>query len=89
MAVLDEYFHFILGTIPLKLRRDGVHKKMKVKVVAEDCISCGLCVNDVPEVFSCYDNEKAQAIDDEVAADLESDTKDAITSCPTDAIKKV
>ena len=62
---------------------------MKVKVVADDCISCGLCVNDVPEVFSWADNEKAVAIDDEVGADLESATKDAIISCPTDAIKEV
>ena len=52
-------------------------------------ISCGLCVNDVPEVFSWDDNEKAEAIADNVAAELESATKDAVSSCPTDAIKEV
>ena len=57
--------------------------------MAADCISCGLCVNDVPEVFSWDDNEKAEAIADNVAAELESATKDAVSSCPTDAIKEV
>ena len=85
---MDEYFHFFSGTIALKLGRDGA-QKMKVKVIAKDCISCGLCVNDVPEVFSWADDEKAQAITDEVATDLESATKDAVSSCPTDAIKEV
>ncbi|MBM7557503.1 ferredoxin [Halanaerobacter jeridensis] len=62
---------------------------MKVKVIAEDCISCGLCVNNVPEVFSWDDDEKAEAITDEVAVDKEAATEDALNSCPTDAIEKV
>jgi ferredoxin len=62
---------------------------MKAKVIKDDCISCGLCVNEVPEVFSWDDSEKAEAITGEVASDLEDATKDAITSCPTDAITEV
>ena len=62
---------------------------MKAKVIKDDCISCGLCVNEVPKVFSWDDAEKAEAITDEVASDLEDATKDAITSCPTDAIEEL
>ena len=61
---------------------------MKAEVIKDDCISCGLCVNNVPEVFS-WDDDKAEAIDEEVASDLEDSVKDAITSCPTDAIEEV
>ena len=71
------------------MKKEGlVLFKMKAKVIKEDCISCGLCVNDLPQVFSWDDDEKAQAVTDNIANDLEDDTKDAITSCPTDAIKE-
>ncbi|MFO7819397.1 MAG: ferredoxin [Halanaerobacter sp.] len=62
---------------------------MKVEVIKDDCISCELCVNNVPEVFSWDDEDKAEAIAEEVASDLEDSVKDAITSCPTDAIEEV
>jgi len=62
---------------------------MKVEVIADDCISCGLCVNSVPAVFEWDDNEKAVAMTDQVPDKLEAEVGDAIDSCPTDAIKEI
>ena len=62
---------------------------MKVKVVKDDCISCGLCVNEVSAVFGWDDDEKAVTIVDKVPDKLQSETKDAIDGCPTDAIHEV
>ncbi len=59
---------------------------MKVKVVADDCISCGLCVNSAPAVFEWDDADKAVAITDDVPEKLEAEVEDAMDSCPTDAI---
>jgi len=59
---------------------------MKVKVVKDDCISCGLCVNSVPAVFDWDSDEKAKAIDGDVPSNLEAEAEDALASCPTDAI---
>lgn len=62
---------------------------MKVQVIADDCISCGLCVNSVPAVFEWDDSEKAVAMTDHVPEKLEAEVEDAIDSCPTDAIEEV
>ncbi|WP_027338849.1 ferredoxin [Halonatronum saccharophilum] len=59
---------------------------MKVKVIKDDCISCGLCVNEVPAVFDWDDDDKAVAITDDVPDKLESEAQDAMDGCPTDAI---
>ncbi len=59
---------------------------MKVKVKEDDCISCGLCVNQVPAVFDWNDSEKAEAIKDDVPNNIESETREALQNCPTDAI---
>lgn len=59
---------------------------MKVKVIKDDCVSCGLCVNEVPAVYSWDDDEKAKAIEGDVPSNLEAEAKDAVASCPTDAI---
>lgn len=61
---------------------------MKVVVDQELCISCGLCVDDVPEVFDWNDDGKADVVAEEVPAEQEDATKEAIESCPAEAIKE-
>lgn len=54
-----------------------------VKVDENKCIGCGTCASVCPEVFEMKDNKahvKAQKDDDCV--------KEAIESCPVDAISK-
>ena len=62
---------------------------MKVEVDQELCISCGLCVDEYPEVFGWNDEGIAQASTKEVPEEKEDDAKDAIEDCPTEAIKEV
>ena len=62
---------------------------MKAYVDQELCISCGLCVSVCEEVFHWNDDDKAEAIDEEVAAELEDSVQEAIDGCPTEAIKEV
>ncbi|HHX97206.1 MAG TPA: ferredoxin [Clostridia bacterium] len=61
---------------------------MKVKVDSELCISCGVCVSMVPDVFSWDEEDKATAIEEEVPTDLIEDVQDALESCPTEAIQE-
>ena len=62
---------------------------MKVKVDQELCIACGACISLVPEVFDWDENEKAKAIREEVSGDKESVVKEAVETCPTEAIKEI
>ncbi len=59
---------------------------MKAFVDKDLCISCGLCVQTCPDVFSWDDDDKAEAIDAEVPEELEEDVQEAADGCPTDAI---
>ena len=58
---------------------------MKVSIDADLCTACGLCTDDVPEVFTMGDDvaEVAQA---DVPAALEDSVRDAADSCPSEAI---
>lgn len=50
--------------------------------VDEDaCISCGLCVNNLPDVFRFADNGKAECFDPEGAEEDEIQSE-AIDACP-------
>lgn len=60
---------------------------MKANVDQDLCISCGACIDTCPEVFDWNDDDKAEAIVDEVPADLENQAQEAADNCPTDAIK--
>lgn len=58
---------------------------MNVRIDADLCTACGLCTDDVPDVFKMGD-DVAEVIVDEVPADLEGAVKDAADSCPSEAI---
>ncbi|HQA61015.1 MAG: ferredoxin [Tepidanaerobacteraceae bacterium] len=61
---------------------------MKVYVDQDLCISCGLCIDICPAVFDWNDDGKADVIVDEVPADAEDDAREAMESCPSEAIKE-
>ena len=57
-------------------------------IVDQDlCISCGLCISICEDVFSWNEDDKAEAIDDEIPEDLVEDVEEAVESCPTEAIQ--
>lgn len=61
---------------------------MKVYVDQDLCISCGLCIDICPAVFDWNDDGKADVIVDEVPANAEDDAREAMESCPSEAIKE-
>ncbi len=58
---------------------------MKVRIDADLCTACGLCTDDVPDVFSMGD-DVAEVVSGNVPAKLEDAVKDAADSCPSEAI---
>ncbi len=59
---------------------------MKVKI-DETCTACGLCAETCPEVFTLDDDDDiAKVLVDEVPAELEDLTQQAVDECPVDAI---
>lgn len=58
---------------------------MKVKVIADDCTGCGLCLEAAPEIFE-MDGDVAVAKAEEVPAGEEENTKTAAEDCPSEAI---
>lgn len=60
---------------------------MKVYVDQDLCISCGLCISICDDVFSWNDDDKAQAIDQEIPEEFTDEVEEAVESCPTEAIK--
>lgn len=59
---------------------------MKSKVDPDLCISCELCVNTCPEVYSMGEDGLAHAIEEDIPEDQLSDAEDARDGCPTSAI---
>ncbi len=57
---------------------------MKAVVDKETCIGCGLCVNICPEAFRLEDDGLSHCYDE---AD-DSPVKEAIDSCPVNAISE-
>lgn len=62
---------------------------MRVKVDPELCIACGACVNIASEVYDWDDNGKAVAVEDDVPVEMEDEVREALESCPTEAIQEV
>ncbi len=58
---------------------------MKVRVDAELCVGCGLCVNTCPDLFEMKE-DKAVAKVKVVPPDKEDSAKQAKDECPVEAI---
>jgi len=58
---------------------------MKAVVDPDLCTGCGLCVDVCPEVFE-MEGEIATVIVDEVPEDAEDTAREAVESCPVEAI---
>lgn len=58
---------------------------MTVSIDPDLCTACGLCTDDVPDVFTMGD-EVAEVVKADVPADLEAAVQDAADSCPAEAI---
>ena len=54
----------------------------KVEVNNDECIGCGFCVSNAPEVFEFDDDGKAKATNNTINEDV----KTAAEGCPTEAI---
>ena len=57
----------------------------KVKVDEKKCIGCGTCVTIAPKSFRLNDEAKAEAINP--SGDSENKVKEAIDSCPVNALE--
>ncbi|MFU0801320.1 MAG: ferredoxin [Xylanivirga thermophila] len=62
---------------------------MRAMVDQDLCISCGLCISTCDDVFHWNDDDKAEAIDEDVPSDFEDEVNEAIEGCPTEAIKEI
>ncbi|HEB29517.1 MAG TPA: ferredoxin [Spirochaetes bacterium] len=61
---------------------------MKVSVDPDECTACGLCSDDVPDVFALDDDDEVvKVLQSDVPADLEDEVKQAAEDCPSEAIK--
>ena len=58
---------------------------MKVRIIKEECIACGVCADIAPEVFEMGD-DAAQVKADEVPESEQDAAREAAESCPTEAI---
>jgi ferredoxin len=62
---------------------------LKIHVDPDLCIACGACISLAPEVYDWDEDGKAKAIAEEVPDDKESEAKEGLESCPTEAIKEL
>ena len=58
---------------------------MTVKIDADLCTACGLCTDDVPDVFIMGD-DVAEVSQADVPSDLEDAVQSTVDSCPAEAI---
>lgn len=56
--------------------------------VNENCIGCGLCNATCPEVYSMTEEGTAKAIEQDVPQEAQDSAKEAMESCPVDAIEE-
>jgi ferredoxin len=60
---------------------------MKVTVIQDKCLACGVCETDAPEVFSLGSESYALVLLDVVPENLHESVKQAIADCPEGAIE--
>ncbi len=58
---------------------------MKVSINKEDCVGCGLCADDCPDVFEMLEDVAAVKAK-EVPENLVNAVKEVAENCPVDAI---
>ena len=60
---------------------------MKVSIDVDECTGCGLCSDDVPDVFAMDDDDEvAKVLQPEVSSDQEDAVKQAAEDCPSEAL---
>lgn len=62
---------------------------MEVHVDPDICISCGTCIDLCPKVYDWDEEGKARCLLEEVPRDLEDCAREALESCPVEAIKEI
>lgn len=60
---------------------------MKVRVIRDLCIGCGLCEGICPKVFKMDEENIAKVIVDTIPKSEEEAAKEAVESCPVSAIE--
>ena len=58
---------------------------MKVRIVKEECISCGACTGICPAVFA-IDDAEAYVLTEQVPPEEEGAVREAAQGCPSEAI---
>ena len=61
---------------------------MKVKIIKEKCLGCGMCVGINSDVFEFDDDGLAKANNENINDGNTQTVEDAVNSCPVDAIEK-
>ena len=60
---------------------------MKVRIDPDACTACGLCSDDVPDVFELGDDDEiAKVLKPDVPEGLQDAVKQAAEDCPSEAI---
>ncbi|HKL79599.1 MAG TPA: ferredoxin [Mobilitalea sp.] len=59
---------------------------MKASVDQDGCISCGLCIEVCPEVFTYNEDDLSQAIEGDIPSDYQDSAKEARDGCPVSVI---
>lgn len=59
---------------------------MKASVDQDGCISCGLCIDVCPEVFSYNEDDKSHAIEGDIPEKNLKQAEEARDGCPVNVI---
>lgn len=61
---------------------------MKVKVIKEKCLGCGMCVGINSDVFDFDDDGLAKTNSENINDENKEQVEDAVNSCPVGAIEE-